>query len=326
MARAIWTGTVSFGLVSIPVKLFNATSPKDVRFHQFDRESGRRVRYRRVAEGVGDWELPGSFAEGRREGLEAEQAGDARWTDAEGGPERKPGGGERDPSAGYGEPAVPYEDLIKGYEVDRDRFVMVSPEELEALRPEQSRTIEIEHFVTLDQIDPVYFEKSYYLAPGRGPGSEKPYALLLAAMERAQMVGVGRFVLRTKEYLAAIRPVRGMLGLETMFFDDEVRTMDEIDNVPVTVEPAARELDTAIRLIELLATDWDPTRYQDTFRQRVTQLIEGKLDAQQVHVQETELQRASGVPDLMAALKASVEAARKQVTPAPRKRARRAGG
>jgi DNA end-binding protein Ku len=321
MARAIWTGTVSFGLVSIPVRLYNATAQKDVRFHLFDRQSGQRVRYRRVTESDAEWEPPEAFTEGRREGLEAEEvesADDRRSelglepTGPVGAPTQAGQGSSRD------EPVVAYEDVVKGFEVDRDRFVMVSPEELEALRPEQSRTIEIEHFVDLGDIDPVYFEKSYYLAPGRGVGAEKPYGLLLAAMERAGKVGVGRFVLRSKEYLAAIRPIRGMLGLETMFYDDEVRTADEIDNVPGAVlgEPSSRELDVAVRLIELLATDWDPARYQDAYRQRVLDLIEGKLETEQVHVPEPgpAPSAASGVPDLMAALKASVEAARSRTT------------
>jgi DNA end-binding protein Ku len=283
MPRGIWTGTVSFGLVSIPVKLYNATSPKDVRFHQFDRETGRRVRYRRVTE---EMERP---------------------ADAEVDLNRVSRSGETSRE----EPVVSYENVVKGYEVDRDRFVLVSPEELEALRPEQSRTIEIEAFVNLEDIDPVFFEKSYYLAPVRGLGAEKPYGLLLGAMERAHKVGVASFVLRSKEYLAAIRPVRGMLGLETMFFDDEVRTADEIENVPVSVQPSSRELDVAVRLIDLLATDWDPARYQDTYRQRVLQLIEGKVEAEGIHVPEPAPRPAAGIPDLMAALKASVEAAKK---------------
>jgi DNA end-binding protein Ku len=308
MARAIWSGTVSFGLVSIPVRLFNATSPKDVRFHQFDRESGRRIRYRRVTESASDWDRPGGFDAPPREDVALEESG---GSDVPPRAEPRDITDRPDPSHSE-ETAVSYEDVIKGYEVDRDRFVMVSPEELEALRPEQSRTIEIEHFVNLQDIDPVYFEKSYYLAPQRGVGAEKPYGLLLAAMERSGRVGVARFVLRSKEYLAAIRPVRGMLGLETMFFDDEVRTAGEIDNVPVAAEPAPRELQVAMRLIELLVTEWDPGQYQDTYRQRVMELIEGKLEAEVIHVSEPEPRPATGIPDLMAALKASVEAAKKQ--------------
>jgi DNA end-binding protein Ku len=157
----------------------------------------------------------------------------------------------------------------------------------------------------------VYFDKSYYLAPQRGVGAEKPYGLLLAAMERTGRIGIARFVLRSKEYLAAIRPVGGMLGLETMFFDDEVRTAEEIDNLGVATEPSSRELDVATRLIELLVTSWDPAQYQDTYRQRVLELIEGKRETDDIHVEEPEAARTTGIPDLMAALKASVEAARK---------------
>jgi DNA end-binding protein Ku len=314
MARAIWSGTVSFGLVSIPVKLFNATSPKDVRFHQFDRESGRRIRYRRVTESDTGWQ-PEAFGTATREEaapVDVRAPDEPLRTESWDIPDR--------PETPSADAAVSYDDVIKGYEVDRDRFVMVSPEEMEALRPEQSRTIEIEHFVNLQDIDPVYFEKSYYLAPQRGVGAEKPYELLLAAMERSGRVGVARFVLRSKEYLAAVRPVRGMLGLETMFFDDEVRTSQEIDNVPIAAEPAPRELQVALRLIELLVTEWDPAQYQDTYRQRVLELIEGKLEADVIHVSEPVPRPATGIPDLMAALKASVEAAKKQAGPrGPRK-------
>jgi DNA end-binding protein Ku len=309
MPRAIWSGTISFGLVSIPVRLFNATSPRDVRFHQFDRQTGRRVRYRRVAEGEAEW--PGEDAGAGSGWREPERASEAEResTRASEGARVEEGLTER-PGTN-----VAFEDVVKGYEVDRDRFVMVSPEELEALRPEQSRTIEIQHFVNLDDIDPVFFEKSYYLAPHRGVGAEKPYALLLAAMERAGKVGIASFVLRSKEYLAAIRPVKGMLGLETLFFDDEVRTAEDVDNIPAMVDPPQRELDVAVRLIELLATDWDPSVYRDTYRERVLELIEGKLDAKEILEAETPQRAAPGVPDLMAALKASVEAAKKQTAP-----------
>jgi DNA end-binding protein Ku len=316
MARAIWTGTVSFGLVSIPVRLFNATAPKDVQFHQFDRDTGRRIRYRRVTEPGGEWgpPPPEAFAPAGHQGLEPDDTG------PDSGPSAREDTGttgqEGQRTSSSEEPFVAYEDVVKGYEVDRDRFVMVSPEELEALRPDQSRTIEIEHFVDLEAIDPVYFEKSYYLSPGRGTGAEKPYGLLLAAMEKAGKVGVARFVLRSKAYLAAIRPVRGMLGLETLFFDDEVRTAEEIDNVPVVVQPSPRELDVAVRLIELLGAEWDLGQYQDTYRKRVLELIEGQLEADEVHVPEQEPGPAPGIPDLMAALKASVEAAKKQAEPA----------
>ena len=167
MARAIWTGTLSFGLVSIPVRLFNATAPKDVRFHQFEQGTGRRIRLRRVApegepEPAGGWE-PGPDEDDPT--LVASATGDAT------GPERP----------------VTYDRVVKGFEVDRDRYVMVSSEELEALAPEQTRTIEIEDFVDLAGIDPVYFEKSYYVAPQRG--AEKPYGLLLDAMQGGRQGG-----------------------------------------------------------------------------------------------------------------------------------------
>ena len=209
----------------------------------------------------------------------------------------------REPSAG----PVDYSDVVKGYEVAPDRFVTVTQEELRDLRPEATHTIDIEDFVDLADIDPVSFERSYVLAPQYG--SEKPYALLLRAMEEAGQVGIGRFVLRTKEHLAAIRPRDGAIGLETLFYGDEVRPVDEFGNLPVRAEVSDREVAMARQLIDLLATEWDPTRYQDTYRERVMALIEGKVGDGEL-VEEPEAAEPPRVADLMAALKASVEAAR----------------
>ena len=158
-----------------------------------------------------------------------------------------------------------------------------------------------------DDIDPVAFERSYVLAPQYG--SEKPYALLLRAMEEAGQVGIGRFVLRTKEHLAAIRPRDGAIGLETLFYGDEVRPVEEFGNLPVRAEVSDREVAMARQLIDILATEWDPTRYTDTYRERVLALIEGKLGEGDL-VEEPEAAEPPRVADLMAALKASVEAAR----------------
>jgi DNA end-binding protein Ku len=307
MPRAVWTGTLSFGLVTIPVRMFNATEAKDVRFHQLERKTGRRIRYARTteAEGFGGdpWWSPAS--ESRPE--EQEDAGPA---DQEGRDEEHAFEGERTDRTFDREPPpspVDYSDVVKGYEVAPDRFVTVSQEELRELRPEATHTIDIEDFVDLADIDPVSFERSYVLAPQHG--SEKPYALLLRAMEDAGQVGIGRFVLRTKEHLAAIRPREGAIGLETLFYGDEVRPVEEFGNLPVRAEVSDREVAMARQLIDLLATEWDPTRYQDTYRERVLALIEGKLGEGELVV-EPEAAEPPRVADLMAALKASVEAAR----------------
>lgn len=263
MARAIWSGAISFGLVNVPIKLFSATESKDVSFHQFQEGTGQRIRYRRVAEESGE-------------------------------------------EVGYG-------DIVKGYEIDKGRHVMVTPEELESVEPGTTRTIEIEDFVDLSEIDPVYYEKTYYLAPAKGSGSEKSYALLLRAMEDANKVAVARFVLRTKQYLAAIRPSRGVLVLETMYFADEVRDpLSDIDDVPGDeVELSDRERTIASQLIESLSSDWEPERYHDTYRERILELIERKAEGDEIVI-ETAAAEGGEVVDLMAALEASVAAARQE--------------
>jgi DNA end-binding protein Ku len=307
VARAIWSGSISFGLVSVPVKLFNATSPQDVRFHQFERDTGRRIRYRRVAEEgppEPEWlrETPvGEASPAAREHFFQEPARDAGAFPSPSEPREEFGS----------RPEVPYEDLVKGYEVDRDEFVFLDPDELRRLRPEQTQTIEIEEFVQLAQIDPVHFEKSYYVAPKRGVGAEKPYALLVTAMDRAGKVAIGRFVLRTKEYLCAIRPTNGALMLETLFYADEVRQPADVDNLPVSEPVSDRELDIAGQLISLLETDWDPAQHPDRYRERVLELIRSRTPERVAPAAtDDEAPALTKVPDLLEALRRSVEAAR----------------
>ena len=206
----------------------------------------------------------------------------------------------------------------------RRPLVSVTPEELAALRPERSRTIEIQDFVSLDDIDPVYFDRSYLVSPQRGAGAEKPYGLLLRAMQRSRRVGIGTFVLSSKAHLAAIRPREDVLVLETLFFADEVRSISEIGYAALPVEPAPRELDVAMKLIDLLATEWDPSRYRDAFREEVLGLIESKAaGAGLVRVEGSSTPPSAGVADLMAALQASVENVRKRTSAGPRTRRRR---
>ena len=255
----MWTGAISFGLVTIPVKLYSATSSHTISFNQFQKDTGERIRYKRVAEGSGE--------------------------------------------------EVEYSDIVKGHEVDDGRYVIVTPEELASVEPTKSRRIEIEDFVDLDDIDPIYWNKTYYLGPAGDLGAEKPYALLLQAMKAANKVGIGKFVMREKEYLVTIRPIGDMLGLETMYFADEVRDAGEIDNVPVDEEVADRELKMARQLIDALDTEWDPHKYRDTYRERVEELLAAKAKGEDVVVAE-EVETPQ-VADLMEALKASVEASRK---------------
>jgi DNA end-binding protein Ku len=207
---------------------------------------------------------------------------------------------------------VEYSELLKGYELSKGKYVAIDREELAAAAPKQTRTIEIEDFVDLTEIDPIYYESTYYLAP-RGSGADKSYALLREAMERSERAGIGRFVLRTKQYLAAIRAADDVLLLNTMYFADEIRDTKGLD-VPKRVMVGARELKIADQLIESLTVDWDPERYDDTYRAEVMKVIRRKAKGQPIAVEAEEEPRAK-VVDLVEALQASLDAKRK-----PRKR------
>jgi DNA end-binding protein Ku len=257
MARAIWSGAISFGLVNIPVKLFSAVSRKTVRFHQIDSKSGQRIRQQRV------------------------------------GPD-----GEE----------VKYDDIVKGYEISPERYVTIAPEELESLEPQKTRTIDIEAFVDLDQIDPIYYDHPYYLAPDKG--AEKAYKLLVDAMDEASKVAIARVVIRSKESLVALRPRDGVLAMETMLFADEVINPDSLDELTVDgSKTSKRELDMAKQLIESLSADFEPEAYRDEYRERVLELIERKAAGETITIEAPE-EEPTKVPDLMAALEASIAASK----------------
>jgi DNA end-binding protein Ku len=228
------------------------------------------------------------------------------------------------------EPEIAFEDVVKGFELDPGRYVMVDRDELEALEPERTHTIDIEHFVSLAEIDPIYFDRSYYVAPQRG--AERPYALLLEAMRRAARVAVARFVLRTRQHLAAIRAMDDVIVLETLFYADEIRELKEIDGIPTGLSTEGRELDLAEKLIGILETPWEPSRYRDEYRERVLELIQGKATAEgALAVPEEAAEAPSRLPELLAALRASVEQAREQTKPEaaeglPTKKSRRRTG
>ena len=339
MPRAIWTGWVGFGLVLIPVRLFPAATPRDVRFHEFARGSGKRIRHRRVVEEEPPWDIsrwaPPAVEPAGQEPTsveaepEAEPAPAARRTESELEPELERPAVPPSEAFPEGPRGVEYEDVVKGFEVEPGRYVMLEREELEALRPTADRTIHIETFVPLEQIDPVYFERSYYLAPGRaeeGPGAERAYGLLLAALEGAGKVGVGRFVMRTREYLAAVRSMDGVLGLETLFFSDEVRRAADVLPYGLPGRASERELTVALKLIEVMAGDWDPAGYADTYRERVMELIQQKSEGLEPVAEELPAPRPE-VADLLAALRQSVEEARGRREPAkPKRKGRRASG
>lgn len=261
MPRPIWSGAISFGLVSVPVRLFPAVSQKDVSFHQIDKSSGSRIRYKRVSQKTG------------RE--------------------------------------IPYERIAKGYEIDDDRYVVVDPKELEKFAPEKTKRIDIEDFVDLADIDPIYYEHAYYLAPDKG--GDKAYALLLKTMQEADKVGIGRVVIRTKQYLAAIRPYgKKALALETMLFPDEIVDVEEIPGLPDRMPRVSdRELSMARKLVDSLSTEFEPDKYRDEYRERVLDFLKRQAKGKTIPVEEVE-EEAPAVADLMEALRASVEGTRKK--------------
>src|SRR3954470_5149336 len=264
MARSIWTGAISFGLVTVPVRLYSAVNRKTVRFHQLSGKTGVRISQRRV-----------------------------------------------DPSTND---EVAYEDIVKGFEITPDRYVVIEPGELESLEPKKTKTIEIEDFVELSDIDPTFYDHPYYLAPGAG--GAKPYRLLLDAMRESGRVAIARVVIRSKEQLVALRPMRDdhVLGMSTMLFADEIVDPDNIDEIQAIadVETTDRELDIAKQLIESLAGPFEPEKYRDEYRDEVLNLIERKAAGEEIAVQPAAEEEAEPVPDLMAALKASLDAVREK--------------
>ena len=254
MPSAIWTGTISFGLVTVPVRAVSATRSRDVRFNQLEEDTGARIRYRKVSEQTGD-EVPG-------------------------------------------------EKIVKGYEVSPGQYVTVTDDEMRALAPKASRTIDIEDFVDLDRIDPIYFEQPYYLAPD--PNSVKPYRLLVEAMTDLRKVAIGRIVMRSKERLVAIRPYDGLLCLETMRYEDEVVPVaDVIPPLEEDSEPAERELEMARQLVASLEADFEPEKYHDSYREELLSLIEKKAAGEEI-VERPAAEEPGKVLDLMAALEASL--------------------
>jgi DNA end-binding protein Ku len=304
MPQAVWVGELGFGLVNIPIKLYTATAPKRVRFHQYEARTGRRIQYRRVAEGraadhvrspTGDETGLGRPIAGAPPPEEDESS---RW------------GAPTEPEGSPDETEVPWEEIVKGYEVEPGHVVTLDTEEFHSVAPERSRMLEVEQFVDLDDIDPVHFEKSYYVVPQRSAVSERSYWLLYRAMEGAGKVAIGRFVMRTKEYLVAVRPAEHVLMLETLFYPDEVRDPKEL-RIPSVEEPSERELGLARQFLDTLAGKWEPGRQRDEHRERLLDLIHSKLGSV-VTLPETDVEApVTPITDLMEALKASVEAARR---------------
>ena len=210
---------------------------------------------------------------------------------------------------------VPYEEIVKGYEIGPDRYVVITPEELDGIAPEKTRTIDIEDFVDLDEIDPIFYDHPYYLVPDKG--AEKAYQLLLDAMKESNKVAIARVVIRSKENLVAIRPRDGVLTMETLLFGDEVvepGKLDEIPEVKGGKKTSKRELEMAQQLIDSLTAEFDPDKYRDEYRDRVLDMIERKAQGEQVVV-EAPAEEPKKVPDLMAALEASIADSKRQSKP-----------
>ncbi|MBS1679074.1 MAG: Ku protein [Actinobacteria bacterium] len=257
MARAIWSGSISFGLLNVPVRMYSAVARRNIALREIRASDSSRIKHRRVAEG----------------------------TDEE----------------------VPYDEIIKAYELTPGQYVPLTKDEMAALAPEKTRAIEVQDFVDLDEIDPIYFDSPYYLGPA--DGAEKAYSLLAKAMQASGKVAIAHFVLRNKENLAAIRSDGKVLTLTTMRFADEVVPVDELEILPEKAQkPAKREQEMAEQLIDSLSTAFKPQAYKDDYREQLLALIERKAEGKEIVASEAEAPQATKAPDLMAALEASIAA------------------
>ena len=269
MARPVWSGTISFGLIAIPVKLFHAVRRQSVSFNQLDERNMARIRYRKVNAETGD------------------EVGD--------------------------------DHIVKGYEISKGRYVVVDPDELEPFMPAATKSIDLEEFVDLADIDPVYFDTAYHLAPD---GPPKPYVLLARAMEASGKVAIGRFVMRNKQYTAAIRAEEGRLVMSTLAYADEVIDPADIDELQGldTIDVNDKEVAMAEALVASLAADFEPEKYRDEYREEVLALIQMKADGEEFELPEIAAEKPK-VVDIMAALEASVAAAKEARGRHPAKKA-----
>lgn len=269
--NTMWKGSISFGMVNIPVKMFAATEEKDIRFRMLHKEYHVPIKYKKTCEQC--------------------------------------------------EGEVSPQDIVKGYEYEPDHYVIVEDKEIESITPKTRKTIEILDFVDLKEIDPIYFDKSYYLSPHET--GDKAYALLRSAMENTGKIGIAKITIRSKQNLACVRVYGNSLVLETLYYPDEVRGLAMVPGLPGDIELSEKELAMAQQLIEQLTTSFDPTRYKDEYREQLEELIRQKMEGDTMRV-AVEAPQAK-VVDLMEALKASLDAAKKekkQTSDAPKKRGR----
>ncbi len=270
MARPIWSGSISFGLVNVPVKAYTAVRDHDVHFHQLDKESGSRIRNREVSDDTGE--------------------------------------------------EVDTDDIEMGFEVSKGKYVTFDPDELKALRPASTRMIEVTDFVALADVDPIYYERTYWLGPD-GDAGAKAYQLLLAAMEDRERVAIGTVVMRNKQYLTAIRPLDGALAMSTMRFADEVVPRSQVDGVPSRrTKPDAKTLKMAAQLVDSLSADWKPKQYKDTYTDELRRRIKAKGSGKKIAEPEAP-EPTRNVVDLMEALQASVNAAKGKRRKTPTRKA-----
>ncbi|HET7443772.1 MAG TPA: Ku protein [Solirubrobacterales bacterium] len=258
MARSIWSGSISFGLLNVPVKLYSAVARRNIALREIRDSDSARIKHRRFAEG----------------------------TDEE----------------------VPYENIIKAYEITPGQYVPLTKDEMSALAPERSRAIDVEDFVDIEEIDPMYFDSPYYLGPA--DGAEKAYSLLAAALESSGKAAIARFVFRNKEHLSAIRASDGVLTLTTMRFADEVVPPSELDDAfpESKAKVAKKEQQMAEQLIDSLTSKFDPASYRDEYREQLLELIERKAEGKEIVAAEAAEPEATKAPDLMAALEQSIAA------------------
>ena len=260
MARPVWSGSISFGLVSVPVKAYTAARDHTVHFNQLERDTGARVRHQNVSDQTGE--------------------------------------------------EIDRDDIVLGYEVSGGRYVTFERDELDELRPRSTKAIDVQDFVALEDVDPIYYQKTYWLGPD-GDAATEPYALLLAAMEDRGRVAIGSVVMRNKQYLAAVRPLDGALAMSTMRFADEVVDRATIDEIPEQADKAdSKALKLAFQIVDSLAGDWDPSQYHDTYVEEVHKIIEAKAEGETIEVDEGEDAGGAKVLDLMEALRASLDASK----------------
>jgi DNA end-binding protein Ku len=263
MARSLWTGSLSFGLVNVPVALLSAVRDQDLHFRQLHERDKVAIQTR-------------------------------RWCSQE-------------------DKEVPYEAIERSYELDDDTQVIVTDDDLEAVEPRKTKTIDIEQFVDVGEVDPIYYDHPYWLVPaGDDEGARRAYRLLLGVMEQTDRAALGRFVMRAKEHLAIVRARDGALSLTTLRFHDEVRPTKDVPSASTkSTKPSKRELDSAVALVEALGAAWRHERYEDEYRKRLRKIVNRKRKGQTIEVEDADARAPEPVPDLMAVLQQALEDAKR---------------